>query len=85
MSDPINEANLDIKTGLVVYKGITYTLEEFLDEWEDEDNYKQDAAAELRDVKSDTQNLWGNKPYFKDTWKKRIKPFKRRKGYPRDL
>lgn len=78
--------SLDLQTGEVTYKGIVYTFQDLIDEWEAEDDDAQDAAANLRDVSSDIQNLWGTKKdKFKDNWKNRIRPLRRRKGYPREL
>lgn len=84
--DELTGYDLDINTGIVTYKGVTYTLKELLDEWDAENDEEQDAAALLRDPASDIQNLWGNKRNkFKDNWKNRYRPLRRRKGYPRDV
>ena len=82
---------LDLATGLVVYKGQTYTYQELIDLWEEEQDAEMDRIAELRDFTADNQNLWGNKDggrngtQYRDDWFHKRKGYKRRRGYPRDV
>lgn len=86
-----DSAPLDLATGIVTYRGTTYTFGELIDLWEEDQVNEMDRLEALRDVTRDDQNLWGSKDggragtQFKDDWFHKKKGFRRRKGYPRDV
>ena len=83
--DGIDSVECDTESGLVIYKGQTMTLRDLLTEWESEDSDYADRLNELRDTRSDRQNLWGTKKNrFRDNWRGKFKPLRRGKGYPSD-
>lgn len=80
------DAEWDILTGLITWRGKTYTPQEYSAARADVIEEHVQLLAELRDPTRDDQNLWGRKEtLFQDDVYYLCPPIKPITGYPGDM
>jgi len=84
--EDFNNIPIDPLTGLMVINGQTVNYNQMFDLLDDAVQGHVDSLKDLRDPKSDIQNLWGQKNnHFKDDWYKRVLPIRRPTGYANEF